>query len=226
MVYSVALASLPPGEADDVVQETFLRALQQIRSLRDPDAFGGWVAAIARNTATTALRGAHGGAVAGEEPAIEGTQHEAMEARTVLAAIRSLPRAYRRPMLMRLLRGMTGPEIAARTGLTPASVRVNLHRGLALLRDRLDNGPARPRRTETRRINRAPAPPQRESPPSCTARGRPARVRVHGARAPRRRRGADAGRRMNRRMRKRAKPGGGEERLRAATAHVRGPRRV
>ena len=32
---------------------------------------------------------------------------------------------------------MTGPEIANRTGLTPESVRVNLHRGMKLLRERL-----------------------------------------------------------------------------------------
>lgn len=32
---------------------------------------------------------------------------------------------------------MTGPEIAARTGMTHGSVRVNLHRGMKLLRERL-----------------------------------------------------------------------------------------
>jgi RNA polymerase sigma-70 factor (ECF subfamily) len=32
---------------------------------------------------------------------------------------------------------MTGPEIAERTGLTPESVRVNLHRGMKKLRERL-----------------------------------------------------------------------------------------
>jgi RNA polymerase sigma-70 factor (ECF subfamily) len=36
--------------------------------------------------------------------------------------------------------GMTGPEIAATTGLTPGSVRVNLHRGLKQLRERLEGG--------------------------------------------------------------------------------------
>ena len=36
-----------------------------------------------------------------------------------------------------LLEGMTGPEIATRTGLTPESVRVNLHRGMKMLRARL-----------------------------------------------------------------------------------------
>jgi DNA-directed RNA polymerase specialized sigma24 family protein len=32
---------------------------------------------------------------------------------------------------------MTGPEIAEQTGLSPGSVRVNLHRGMKLLRERL-----------------------------------------------------------------------------------------
>ena len=40
--------------------------------------------------------------------------------------------------MLRLVEGMTGPEIAARTGLTDGSVRVNLHRGMKLLREKLD----------------------------------------------------------------------------------------
>ena len=40
-------------------------------------------------------------------------------------------------LVLRLVEGMTGPEIAARTGLTAASVRVNLHRGMKQLRERL-----------------------------------------------------------------------------------------
>jgi RNA polymerase sigma-70 factor (ECF subfamily) len=55
----------------------------------------------------------------------------------VLDVIRSLPAAYRETLVLRLVEGMTGPEIAERTGLTAASVRVNLHRGMKLLRERL-----------------------------------------------------------------------------------------
>ena len=51
--------------------------------------------------------------------------------------IRELPEAYRETLVLRLVEGMTGPEIAGRTGLTPASVRVNLHRGMKLLREKL-----------------------------------------------------------------------------------------
>ena len=40
--------------------------------------------------------------------------------------------------MLRLVEGMSGPEIAERTGLTPESVRVNLHRGMALLRAALE----------------------------------------------------------------------------------------
>ena len=44
---------------------------------------------------------------------------------------------------MRLVEGMTGPEIADRTGLTPGSVRVTLHRGMKLLRQRLESAEER-----------------------------------------------------------------------------------
>jgi RNA polymerase sigma-70 factor (ECF subfamily) len=39
--------------------------------------------------------------------------------------------------MLRLVEGMTGPEISVRTGLTPGTVRVNLHRGMGLLRKAL-----------------------------------------------------------------------------------------
>jgi RNA polymerase sigma-70 factor (ECF subfamily) len=39
--------------------------------------------------------------------------------------------------MLRLVEGMTGPEIAARMGLTHGSVRVNLHRGMQMLREKL-----------------------------------------------------------------------------------------
>ena len=55
----------------------------------------------------------------------------------MLAIIQRLPESYRETLVLRLVEGMTGPEIAARTGLTAASVRVNLHRGMKLLRERL-----------------------------------------------------------------------------------------
>jgi len=67
-------------------------------------------------------------------------QAEAAEAAQALAAIRSLPEAYRETLMLRLVEGMSGDEIAERTGLTSGSVRVNLHRGMQLLREALGQG--------------------------------------------------------------------------------------
>ena len=124
-------------EAADVVQDVFLKVLRQLPTLKDLNAFGGWIAAIARNTALDAALRPRGGDLEACEPQTPATQHDDMEARAALAAIRSLPHAYRDTLIMRLVEGMTGPEIADCTGLTPASVRVNLHRGMKLLRRRL-----------------------------------------------------------------------------------------
>lgn len=137
LVHAIAMSRVPHDEAADVVQEVFLKALRRLRTLHDPNAFGAWIAAIARNTALdVALRPPLAGRD-DREPDTAATQHDEMEARAALAAIRSLPDAYRDTLIMRLVEGMTGPEIADRTGLTPASVRVNLHRGMKMLRRQL-----------------------------------------------------------------------------------------
>ena len=40
--------------------------------------------------------------------------------------------------MLRLVEGLSGPEIAERTGLTAGSVPVILHRGMKLLREKLN----------------------------------------------------------------------------------------
>ena len=73
-----------------------------------------------------------------EEPVWVGTSPESMAlADEALRAIRHLPGAYRETLILRLVEGLSGPEIAALTGLTPSSVRVNLHRGMSQLRQAL-----------------------------------------------------------------------------------------
>ncbi len=142
LVHGIVLSRVGARHVDDLVQDVFATALERIGSLRDPAAFGAWIASIARSRATDFHRRAAPRAHA-ELPDDEALRaagvpaHVRAEALEALSAIRALPEAYRETLVLRLVEGLTGPEIAARTGLTPGSVRVNLHRGMRLLRKRL-----------------------------------------------------------------------------------------
>jgi len=143
MVHGVLLSKVPVGEVDDLVQDVFIRALRRLSTLREAASFGAWLAAIARNVAIDYHR-----RTVLEEPltddasddeikgGVSGGNHEGSAA-AVFEAVMSLPDAYRETLILRLVEGMTGPEIAARTGMTHGSVRVNLHRGMEQLRAKL-----------------------------------------------------------------------------------------
>jgi RNA polymerase sigma-70 factor (ECF subfamily) len=141
MVHGILLARVPRGEVDDLVQDVFLLAMRRLPSLREVGAFGGWLAMIARNRATDYHRSAP--TLAELQDATLTQPPPRPEAMAVLETIRSLPEAYRETLVLRLVEGMTGPEIADRTGLTPQSVRVNLHRGMKQLREKLEGETAR-----------------------------------------------------------------------------------
>jgi RNA polymerase sigma-70 factor (ECF subfamily) len=135
LVHGVLLARMPRSEVEDMVQEIFLHALKKLHTLRDANAFGPWVAMIARNRAMDFHRRTRETVeVSDQLPANDTRETRAVE---ILEIIRTLPDAYRETLVLRLVEGMTGPEIATRTGLTAASVRVNLHRGMKLLREKL-----------------------------------------------------------------------------------------
>jgi RNA polymerase sigma-70 factor (ECF subfamily) len=138
MVHGLLLARVPRSDVDDLVQDVFLQALRRLASLREPAAFGGWLAMIARNQAIDHLRRTPKSEELMDD--IAGAPSHEHEALSVLRMIQALPEAYRETLVLRLVEGMTGPEIAERCGLTEGSVRVNLHRGMKLLRERLGEG--------------------------------------------------------------------------------------
>ena len=142
MVHGMLLARVGVHDADDLVQEVFLHAMRKLPTLRESCAFGPWLAAITRNFAMQFFRerrrrvnvAQHNSA----KPAIGSDRHAARgEAMRVLEVLRSLPEAYQETLILRLVEGLTGPQIATYTGLTEGSVRVNLNRGMSLLRQRL-----------------------------------------------------------------------------------------
>ena len=135
LVHGVLLARMPRADADDLMQDVFVTALERLDTLSDVTKLGAWLATLARNRAVDVWRSKPKLALL--PPATVATQPPRAEVGEVLAIIRSLPEAYRESLVLRLVEGLTGPEIAEHIGLTPESVRVNLFRGMKLLRERL-----------------------------------------------------------------------------------------
>ena len=135
MIHGILLARVPRSEVDDLVQDIFLHAFKKLNTLRDWAAFGPWIAMIARNRAMDFHRRSKETVEVTDD--LRSTDTSTTKANEILELIRDLPEAYRETLVLRLVEGMTGPEIAERTGLTPASVRVNLHRGMKQLREKL-----------------------------------------------------------------------------------------
>ena len=142
VVHGICLAHVGVQDADDVTQEVFLAVYGRLLSLRDRGRLSSWICRIARNTAIDHLRQrrrrpsheplgevASPGLGSGEAPDVS---------HRVLTCIEELPVAYRETLILRLVEGLKGPEIAERTGMTHGSVRVNLCRGMAMLRPLLD----------------------------------------------------------------------------------------
>jgi RNA polymerase sigma-70 factor (ECF subfamily) len=143
-IHAILLARVPVADAEDLVQDVFISALKQLPVLRNPGAFRGWLSAIARNRAIDYHRDIRNKAeVCGDELPERAAHGVNREALMILDTIRKLPEAYRETLILRFVEGMTGPEIAERTGLTPDSVRVNLCRGMKMLREQLGGAVAK-----------------------------------------------------------------------------------
>lgn len=109
MVHGILLTRGARADVDDLVQDVFVIAMQRLGTLRDPQAFGGWLAAIARNRATDRLRRVPQTVELTDD--VGRMDPDRTEALAVLAVIRTLPEAYRETLVLRLVEGMTGRRL-------------------------------------------------------------------------------------------------------------------
>lgn len=139
LVRGVLLSRLPASEVPDLVQEVFLLALRKLPQLADGAAFAPWLATLARRAAADFYRHAARRPAPAASDLPDGSQSPALtaEGMAVFQALGRLPRTYRETLVLRLVEGMSGAEIAHATGLTEGSVRVNLSRGMKRLRSQL-----------------------------------------------------------------------------------------
>ncbi len=140
-----------PDDAEDALAEALLRAHQAMGSLREPEAFQGWLAQIARRVcgrmrrrerlapllALSALEG-EGLEIADPGPGLE-AELEGKELRSCVAeALGALDEPYRQAYLLRDVDGLSGEEAAERLGISLAALKSRLHRARKAVRERLD----------------------------------------------------------------------------------------
>jgi RNA polymerase sigma factor (sigma-70 family) len=132
-----------PHLAEDLAQDTWLAELRGKRPAGAP--FGAWAAAVLRNGARGLRRGESrrrgreqdAARSDGAEPPDQVLAHmETCE--RVLAALRGVREPYRAVLVLRWLEGCSPREIARRLQRPVRTVQTQLHRGLELLRERLD----------------------------------------------------------------------------------------
>ncbi len=132
-----------PATADDLVQETWLAALQHPPSVDRP--LRPWLRTVLENFARMRRRGE--GARAARERATASDESRAADAelvdrveeqRFLAREVLRLEEPYRSTLVLRFYEGLSSIEIARRLGSNDNTVRWRLKRGLELLRERLD----------------------------------------------------------------------------------------
>jgi len=135
-----------PGEADDLCQESLLKAVERFPRLRDPEKFPRWLFRIAQNTLRDHIRQevrrrarvTLTDEFEGIAPAVmAGDPGTAEEAGNLLAEIRALPPRLREPLLLRHSRNLSYREIGRILGLRENTVQVRIFRARRALRKKL-----------------------------------------------------------------------------------------
>ena len=128
-------------DAEDIVMDTVADAFAQIRSLRNADAFGGWIFRILMNKLKRKRKEY---ALACEEELFDTLPAEAGEPSAEHAALRQavaqLPQQDREIVLLGVLGGYESAEIAQILGMNANTVRSRRMRTLAKLREMLTEG--------------------------------------------------------------------------------------
>ena len=148
-------------EALDIAQESFTRAFEQIRHLKDPDKFPQWLFRIARNCWISNLRRDQSALTESLTNDIEGVpsiedllsdhvavsiergqRFEQNELRVILArALNTLPAEQRETVVLKIYEGMKFSEIAEIAECPVSTVKSRLYLGLKELRKLLTDQP-------------------------------------------------------------------------------------
>jgi RNA polymerase sigma factor (sigma-70 family) len=135
------------GRAEDAFQATFLILARKAASVGRAGPLAGWLHAVAHRVAANTRRSERRrpqAALADEPPSPHPEPSAEVEGLELLAAVEHeiarLPAAYRLPIVLCCLEGLSQEDAARKLGCTPGALRGRLERGRARLHDRLARG--------------------------------------------------------------------------------------
>lgn len=159
-LYRIARSILrDDAEAEDVIQDAFLKAFTEIASLQRDDSIGAWLSRITVRLAITRSRQSRrrrqtflpevydapehaetqGGDVHANEPTPERLAAMSDVRRLLEREIDRLPDGFREVFVARAVEQMTIEETAEALGIRPETVKTRLHRAKAMLRAGLED---------------------------------------------------------------------------------------
>lgn len=142
-----------PSEAEDLTQDTFLRAYARRDSLRDPNAIRGWLYRIATHACLDRLRqrvvhvsidGEEGSQAMDSVPEDSPSALEIAEREETGVCVQRcldfLSDSYRAVILLHEAHSLTAPEIAELLGESLGTIKIRLHRARRKLQEIMDIG--------------------------------------------------------------------------------------
>ncbi|MEM1067937.1 MAG: RNA polymerase sigma factor [Planctomycetota bacterium] len=138
-VYALCRSKLRcASDAEDAVQETFLRAIRGVHTLRTPDAMGGWLRSTASHVCVDVLRRKHCDVYEPREMMeVAEPTHDHETEDELVALIHQLPELLREPILLHYYEDMTYDQIAQWIGVARSTVNERLSKARHQLRRQL-----------------------------------------------------------------------------------------
>lgn len=126
------------SDAEEAVQESFVRAFLSLKKLRKPESFYSWLLGIAGRVAKEQFRSlAHQARDREAAEALLADVNDSVEDYPLEEVIAALPELYRQVILLRYYEGLSCQEVATRLAMPLGTVTKTLSRAYALLRQEL-----------------------------------------------------------------------------------------
>ena len=136
-VFLLALSILKDKAlAEDALQETFLKIMQNGQSFRSESSIKTWIMTVARNTSLDMLRKRRPETELSDLLPVCGTEYEQVECKNdFLDAVKSFDGTDRSILVFRIFVGLSHSESAKILGITPGNARIRYHRAIKVLKN-------------------------------------------------------------------------------------------